>query len=172
VWNLAEKAPSNLIAAIVRNRDDLVDVLRARKAQLGLSNSFIEHQLHMADGGADKVLGPTQAKGMSLPVMFDLIELFGGRLVFEADPELEAKMQERWERREEAKVHPPRRVSRSILKRAAPLIRKQFAASGAAARNAMLASEQRVKLARKAANAKWRIHRAAVKARAVAEAGA
>jgi hypothetical protein len=36
----------------------------------------------MADGGCDKVLGPTEAKGLSLSVMFDILELFGAKLAF------------------------------------------------------------------------------------------
>jgi hypothetical protein len=155
---------------VIRNRDDLVEVLRARKAQLGLSNAFIDHALHMADGGADKVLGPTQAKGLTLLVAFDLIELLGGQLVFQVNPELEAKMQERWERREEKKVHPTRRVSKSIIARAAPVIHRLLGAAGGHARARCLPAKQRKEIARTAANSRWRIHRAAVKARAVAEA--
>jgi DNA replication protein DnaC len=55
---------------------------------------------------------------MSLLVMFDLVELFGGRLVFEVDAETEARMRDRWERREELNVHGPARVSKAILERA------------------------------------------------------
>jgi hypothetical protein len=41
---------------IIRNRDDLVELLRARKAQIGLSNAYVEHALHMGAGGCDKLL--------------------------------------------------------------------------------------------------------------------
>jgi hypothetical protein len=75
---------------VLRNRDGLVEVLRARKAQLALSNAFVEAQLQMADSGCDKILGPYPAKGISVPVMFDLVELFGCRLVLQVDPEMEA----------------------------------------------------------------------------------
>ena len=33
---------------VIRNRDDLIETLRSRKEQLGLSNAFVEAQLQMA----------------------------------------------------------------------------------------------------------------------------
>jgi hypothetical protein len=63
---MMEGAANPTIGAVVRSRDELVELLRDRKSALGLSNVFIESQLHMADGGADKVLGPSRVKGMSL----------------------------------------------------------------------------------------------------------
>ena len=38
------------------------------------------HSSRWRDGGCDKVLGPSQVKGMSILVMLDMIELFGARL--------------------------------------------------------------------------------------------
>jgi hypothetical protein len=99
------------VSRTIRNRDDLVEVLRARKAELGLSNSFVDHALLMSSGGCDKILGPSRTKGMSIPVALDLIELLGGRLVFQVDPETEARMRKRWDRRDEAQVRRCSRVS-------------------------------------------------------------
>jgi hypothetical protein len=155
---------------IIHSRDDLVEVLRARKAQLGLSNAFVEAQLLMSGGGCDKVLGPAQVKGMSVAVMFDLIELFGGRLVFQVDPEIEAKMRPRWEKREERNVRRAKRLSKAVLARAAPLLFAALGKAGGTKRAKSLTAKQRKEIARTAALSRWRIHRAAVRARAVAAA--
>jgi hypothetical protein len=100
---------------VIHNRLDLAEALRSRKEQLGLSNAFVEAQLQMTDGGCDKVLGPTQAKGMSILVMLDMIELFGARLVIQVNAETEARMRQRWERREERNVRPQKRLSRKLM---------------------------------------------------------
>jgi hypothetical protein len=153
----------------IRNRNDLVEVLRARKTELGLSNAFVEAQLQMTDGGCDKVLGPTRAMGFSIAVMFDMVELFGGRLVFEVDAETEARMRDRWERREERNVREPRRVSKAILERARPAFYRQLSRLGNEARKKMLPPEARKRIARAAAISRWRRHRAAVKAASISE---
>jgi hypothetical protein len=166
-------AASPPIGTVINCRDDLVEVLRARKAELNLSNAYIEDQLHMAAGGADKVIGPSRTRGLSLPVALDLIELLGGRLVFEVDAETETRMRERWERRDSRKVHPPkRRVSKAGLARAAPLLFSALGKAGGAARAKSLTAKQRKEIARTAALSRWRLYRAAVKARVIAEASA
>jgi len=158
--------------AVIGSRDDLVEVLRARKDELGLSNEFIEEALLMTSGGADKILGPTRQKGLSWPVAFDMVELFGGKLVFQIDPATEARMRQRWERRDPAKVHPSTRVSRAILARAAPLLFAALGRAGGTKRARSLTAKQRKEIARAAALSRWRLHRAAAKARATAEVSA
>jgi hypothetical protein len=86
--------------ALVTTVDELIEALRSRKDELGLSNAFVEAQLQMADGHCDKLLGPTRRKGMSVAVLLDIIELFGAQLVIQVDAETEARMRERWERRD------------------------------------------------------------------------
>jgi hypothetical protein len=157
---------------VVKSRDDLVEVLRSRKDELGLSNSYIEAALHMAEHGCDKILGPSQVKGLSWPVAFDLAELLGGKLVFQVDSAIEARMRERWEKRDNGKVHPPKRVSKTILARAAPLLFAALGRAGGTKRARCMPAKQRQEIARKAALSRWRIHRAAVKARAIAEVSA
>jgi hypothetical protein len=154
---------------VIGNRDDLVEVLRARKAQIGLSNAYVEHALHMGAGGCDKPLGPSRTKSLSLLVAFDLVELFGGRLVFQIDAALEARMRNRWERRSERNVRQGKRVSRKIMALAQQVFFKRLSKLGNDARKVKLPPEVRSDIARAAATSRWRIHRAAVKARAVAE---
>jgi hypothetical protein len=151
---------------VIRNRDDLIEALRSRKDELGLSNAFMEDQLQMADGHCDKVLGPTQRKGMSIPVMLDIVELLGAALVIKIDAETEARMQERWERRDAGKVHPPRRLSERLMEIARSQLMRQLGKSGGVKRAKSLPAKQRARIARAAALARWRRHRAAVKAAA------
>jgi hypothetical protein len=152
---------------VIRNRDDLIEALRSRREQLGLSNAYVEHQLQMSDGHCDKLLGPSQAKGMSIPVMLDMIELFGARMVIEVDAESEARMQKRWERREEGKVHPPRRLSAHLMRIARAQLYTRLSQLGNEARKIKLPREARSSIARAAAISRWQRHRAAVKAAAL-----
>jgi hypothetical protein len=172
---------------VIENRDQLVEALRSRKGQLGLSNAFVEAQLHMTSGGCDKVLGPSQIKGFSLAVMFDLVELFGARLVLRFDAEAEARMQARWERRDERRVRRQKRVSKELLELARPHLMRALGKSGGAKRAAsipaslaskigrragrarmqQLTREQRSALVRTAAQARWQQH--AVKAASISE---
>jgi hypothetical protein len=151
---------------VIRNRDDLIEALRSRKDELGLSNGFVEGQLLMADGHCDKLLGPSQCKGMSIPVLLDMIELFGAQLVIKIDAETEAKMRERWERRDAGKVHPPRRLSAHLMRVARAQLYLGLSQLGNNARKAKLPPEARSRIARAAAISRWQRHRAAVKAAA------
>jgi hypothetical protein len=156
--------------AVIACRDDLIEALRARKTEVGLSNNFIEHALHMAAGGLDKVLGPSQVKGLSLPVALDLLELLGCRLRIEVDPELEAKMAERYERRSECSVRAHRRVGRALMERMKPMVAAELGRAGGLRRVANQTASQRSESARRAALSRWRLYRAAAKARAMAAA--
>jgi hypothetical protein len=153
----------------IRSRADLVEVLRARKTELGLSNAFVEAQLQMTDGGCDKVLGPTQAMGFSIAVMFDMVELFGGRLVFEVDAETEARMRDRYERRDERSVRQQRRLSRQLMDVATAQFYERLSKLGNEARKVKLPAEARSRIARAAAVCRWQRHRAAVKAASASE---
>jgi hypothetical protein len=149
---------------VIRNRDDLIEALRSRKELLGLSNAFVEDQLQMADGHCDKLLGPTQRKGMSIPVLLDMVELFGAQLVMKIDAETEARMKARWERRDPGKVHPPRRLSGRLMEIARSQLYGRLSKLGNEARKAKLPAEARSNIARVAAVSRWQRHRAAVKA--------
>jgi hypothetical protein len=150
---------------VIHNRFDLVEALRSRKEESGLSNVYIETQLQMADGGADKVLGPSMNKGMSLSVLFDVIELFGCRLVIQPDPEIEARMQNRWVRRDERQVRPQRRPSKELLAITRKLIFQELSKRGNEARMAKVSSKARSRIARAAATCRWK-HRASEGAQA------
>jgi hypothetical protein len=150
--------------ALVTTVDELIEALRSRKDELGLSNAFVEAQLQMADGHCDKLLGPTRRKGMSVAVLLDIIELFGAQLVIQVDAETEARMRERWERRDAGKVHPPRCLSAHLMRIARAQLYLGLSELGNKARKAKLPPEARSRIARAAAISRWQRHRAAVKA--------
>jgi hypothetical protein len=149
---------------VIRNRDDLVEALRSRKDELGLSNGFIEHQLQMGDGACNKILGPTQSKGMSILVLLDMIELFGLSLSLRTDAAAEARMQARYERRDTGKVRTPRRLSAHLMRIATTQFYRRLSQLGNEARKVKLPREARSSIARAAALSRWQRHRAAVKA--------
>jgi hypothetical protein len=154
---------------VIENREQLIEALRSRKELLGLSNAFVEAQLHMADGGCDKVLGPSQAKGFGVAVMLDMIELFGGRLVIQVTPETEARMQRRWERRDERAVRPQNRLSKKLMQIASAQFYQRLSRLGNEARKVKLPPEARSNIARAAALSRWKQRRAAAKAASAAE---
>jgi hypothetical protein len=130
--------------------------LRSRKGELGLSNAFVEHELQMAVGGLDKVLGPSQVKGLSLPVALDLLELFGCRIRIEVDPELEARMRDRYERRDDRAVRPQRRISKALMERVKPLLFAELGRAGGKARAASISATLASKIGREAGRARMR----------------
>jgi hypothetical protein len=149
---------------VICDRNGLVEALRNRKDELNLSNAFVEHQLQMSDGHCDKLLGPTQRKGMSIPVLFDMVELLGLSLVIKIDPE--TRMRDRWERRDAKKVHPPSRLSRKLMEIATTQFYQRLSKLGNDARKVKLPREARSNIARVAAVSRWQRYRAAAKAAA------
>jgi hypothetical protein len=144
---------------VIRNRDELLEALRSRKEQLGLSNAFIEHQLHMANGYCDQLIGPTRRRGMTVAVLLDMVELLGCRLEMPPDAEVEARMQARYERRDAGKVRPPRRLSERLMEVARKQFYQELSARGNAARRAKISAKARSRIARVAATCRWK-HRA------------
>jgi hypothetical protein len=149
---------------VIRCSDDMVEALRARKEQLGLSNAAIEEQLLMAAGTCDKYLGPTRSASLTWRVTEDVMTLFGVELVMRVNPELEAKMLERLERRDERAVRSPKRISAKLLELAQPIIQQKLGRAGGLKRAACLPAKQRSRIARAAAISRWNQHRAAAKA--------
>jgi hypothetical protein len=147
---------------VIRCSDDMVEAFRARKEQLGISNAAIEELLLMAAGTCDKYLGPTRSASLTWRVTEDVMTLFGVELVMRVNPELEAKMCGRLERREERNVRQQRRLSRQLMEVATSQFYARLSKLGNEARKAKLPPEARSNIARAAARARWQRHRAAV----------
>lgn len=145
--------------APIRCTADLLDALHARKAELGLSNKFVDDICGLADGHTDKVLGPTRAKGASTFMIDVFLECFAVELVMRPNPEALARMQARWEQRVADKVVATQPVSKAIIARAKPAIFSEMGKRSAPARLLCLTVQQRSKIASKAARARWRKHK-------------
>jgi hypothetical protein len=145
---------------VIRCADDLVEAFRARKTQLGLSNAAIEERLLMASGTCDKYLGPSRTLQLTAPVIEDFMTLFSIEFVMRVNPELEAKMSGRLERRDERQVRPQRRLSKELLALARTQIFKELSARGNEARRAKVSSKVRSRIARAAATCRWKHRRA------------
>jgi hypothetical protein len=78
---LTEHAP-------IRCHDDLVDYIRARKEELGLSNEFVEEICLMTKGHVDKLIGPSREKGLSRYTVDYFFEVLAFELVPRANPRL------------------------------------------------------------------------------------
>jgi len=141
-----------------RTHDELVDLLAARKEALGLSNAFIDQYWGYAAGMTDKYLGPTRIKTLGRQSLDDLMMVLGVRLVLEHDPEKIAVMEQQWEQRKPGYAHSPR-VSKVSIKKAAPHVLRDRARLGGLVRAHLLTSKQRSRIARHAANTRWRRER-------------
>jgi hypothetical protein len=155
--------------AVIRCADDLVEAFRARKTQRGLSNGTVEAQLLWADGICDKYLGPSRTLQLNAAVIEDFMTLFGVELVMRVNPELEARMCARLERRDERQVRPQSRLSRQLMEVANKQFYARLSKLGNEARKAKLPPEARKRIARAAAISRWQRHRAAVKAASIPE---
>lgn len=154
---------------VIRRADDLVEAFRARKAQLGISNETVEAQLLLAPGMADKYLGPSRTLQLTAPVLEDFMTLFSVEFVMRVNPELEAKMSGRLERRDERQVRPQSRLSRQLMEVATSQFYARLSKLGNEARRVKLPAEARSRIARAAAISRWQRRRAAAKAAAASE---
>jgi hypothetical protein len=140
---------------VIRNRDDFIEALRARKDEIGLSNSYIEHALHLGAGGCDKYLGPSRTKNLSLLMALDLVELLGSMLALKRDAETEARMAPRWERRDEAQVRRCSRVSMRLVEACRPMVLRELTSKASKARKTKMTAAARKRIAKLAARARW-----------------
>jgi hypothetical protein len=73
------------IAKEITSYDELIEVLRARKTELQMSNQAIDHRAGLAEDATNKILGPRRAKKLG-PVSLNMLEALGLRLFLLEDP--------------------------------------------------------------------------------------
>jgi hypothetical protein len=109
---------------------ELLDRLRARQLELGWSNEMLEDACLMAAGEVDKYLGPGRTKFPGLLKVMDMMVALGLSGTLQADP-VRLERIERQGRRKAAAVREANpRVSRPMLKRAAPIVAAQMGRKG------------------------------------------
>lgn len=147
-------APTDLI---IRNSTELADALAAAKNFRGLSNEGLEELIGLTRGHIDKMLGPSREKNIGARSLDYMLAALGFRLRLELDPEQEALMRSRWEKRNSKQIRVnASRPSTDLLKRAAAALFADLGRKGNIARMQKLSAERRSFIARKAARAKWK----------------
>lgn len=141
-----------------RTHDELVDLLAARKDELGLSHAFIDGYWGYPAGMTDKMLGPTRVKTVSRAKLDDLMMVLGVSLVLVVDPAKLAKMEQQWEKRKPGYAH-SRRVSKRTAKRARPVVWRETGYLGGKVTAHMRTPAQRSRSARHAARSRWKKER-------------
>jgi hypothetical protein len=143
------------VLGVATCHDELIEVLRARKASLGLSNELLDHLMPAASGHTDKLLGPSQERGLSRSSLDGMLSALGLQLLVAIDPVQSARMQPQWERRDVKQVRPPARLAASVIKRARPQVLSQLARKAGSARWRGISPELRSRLMRELAKARW-----------------
>jgi len=136
---------------------ELVEVLRERKAALGLSNELLDHLAGLTSGHVDKLLGPSQSKGLSRVTLDGMLGALGVKLIAAVDDVQVARMQPRWESRDATHVRrrSPTRLAAGVVKRARPRVLRELAKNAAKARWRSISPELRSALMKAAARARW-----------------
>jgi hypothetical protein len=147
-------APTEVIAVIRRHRD-FVDLFRQMKDRLGFTNEFVDSAVGLTSGHTDKILGPSQCRNFG-PAVFDAFcTLFALEFHVRLDLEAAQRMRAKWEVRKRPLLPGNNRVSKLLIAR----VLKANCKSANEARNRILSSEDRSKIARIASKARWRKRR-------------
>lgn len=108
--------------------DDFMEVFRARKDELKLSNAFIEECLGLTSSHADKLLGPSRRhRRLNAQFFAALCETLALKFVAVPDPEAAARMAPKWEKRVGAQLRLQARVSEALIARVAPIVLRRLA---------------------------------------------
>jgi hypothetical protein len=138
--NTAE-TPAPRTLALCRDYEDLVQALRARQDEIGLSNHLLDELAGFTEGHTDKLIGPSRTKTLGSFSLQTLLDALGLSFVIVEDLDKVRRMESRWEQRQQCYVVPitkRRRVNQVIrengrlggLKRAAelsPMLRQKIA---------------------------------------------
>ena len=152
--------------ATIRTHDDLIEALRAAKEFRNLSDRLLDELGDFTLGQVNKVLGPRREKGLSPFMLQMLCSMLAVKLEMVPDPEQEARMRDRWERRNTSNVRiEPSRVSAKVIERVKPYVFSEMGKLSVPARMQCLTAEHRTKIARKAAKSRWRKHRKTMRER-------
>lgn len=143
--------PDELIAT-VRTLQDAVEVFRTMKDRLGLTFEFLDDVGGLSRGHSDKVLSRTEQKRLGYDTFALFARLFAVEFRVYVDMAAVKDMQDVWEERKRPLFphRKPGQVSKKLKEMAKPHVLRDLSRLGNAARHALLPSEQRIKIAKKA----------------------
>lgn len=151
---LSDAAATEHRIAVVASYDELIDAIRTRKAELGLSDATVDSISGLAAGHTGKLLGPAQVKTLGKVSMGLLLQALGLVLVVVEDPAQTEKMRAQYAQREGHQVREGNNAS-PVSKRLISRVFGPFARQGGIARMRKLSAKERSDLARKAARKRW-----------------
>lgn len=131
------------------NHDQLVDLLRARKEALGLSNAFLDDLIMLAGGHTDKLLGPARKRGLSPFTLDAMLSALALKLIVAQDDEQTARMRPRWDSRDARQVRSSVRtavVAPALVRRAKFAVMREAGRSGGQARWRGVSAKRRSEL--------------------------
>jgi hypothetical protein len=136
--------------------DALIDRLRDRVAEIGLSNRLLDELTGLGEGSTQKYLSGLHIKHLSVVSLFRIASVLGVKSVMIVDPMLVRKMKPLWEERDAKRVRPPgaKRLGPKTVRRMVSLIAAEMGRRGGSAARSWPA-EQRRERARRAAAARW-----------------
>ena len=106
-----DPVPDAAVPRVITTPDELLDMLRRRRDELGITHETIDHITGWASGWAGKVLSPEPIKGLgekSLSLVLDALALGIARIEFVEDPQLADRMRHRWMKRRRPRMRPRR----------------------------------------------------------------
>lgn len=91
---------------LIRNIDDLVEALRARKEAIDISNELLDHLAGLQPGYVSKVLAPTRIKGLGPISLPALLGALGVALVLVEDTAAIERVKDLWQKRKRSMKKP------------------------------------------------------------------
>lgn len=150
--------------AVVTATPEMLDVVRARANEIGLSRDALDELAELARGHAAKLLSAVPCKGLGLTVMWGLVEAVGLKVALVEDPEAMARISEFVRTRNESQVRgggirsAARIAKKERLQRIFndPKYFNKLARKGGRARARSMTKDERRRAARKAIMVRWR----------------
>jgi hypothetical protein len=152
-----DQIPPEAIVGEFADVDALIERLRERAGELGLTYRVIDELAGFGEAYTGKLLGAVRAKAMTISSMLALAGVLGVKAVLMVDAEMTARMRPRWESRDGAKVHARRqpRLGTTTLKRILPAAASEMGRRGGKSRMSALTHEQRRELGQRGARTRW-----------------
>lgn len=112
-----------------RNSNEMLEIWRAKRERIGLSNEHCDELANFTLGQTDKILGPTRIKNFGSLTFTGFNWTLAIKWVAVVDADQIAVMEQYWKDRQRQISHvrpEPSRISKKILERAKPIALKEF----------------------------------------------